>query len=321
MSRLTPSGVRVPGTGRRSTWLEARRGGIGGSDVGAVCGLNPYSTPLDVYLQKVTGEEIPETEAMRWGRLLEDNIALVFRCEHPQYRLRRYGLVRSLQVPHHLASVDRLVLRNEEPVGVLEIKTAGSRARSEWEPGGPGFGYAPVYYEAQLQWYLHVTGLPRGWLSCLIGGQELVTVEREADPDMLQHLREEVDRFWREHVIPEHPPPAGRRDLHQLHRIYPADDTLPPLDLPAEAQVYLNTLRVLKQEQAAAEKQVEACQLMLKQALGEHTVGLIAGQPAVTWKQVRGRVDTAALFEHIGQETVERFRKPPTRRLEIKYGD
>mgnify|MGYP003353102479 CR=1 FL=1 len=33
--------------------LEKRRLGIGGSDVAAICGLNPYKTALDVYFEKV----------------------------------------------------------------------------------------------------------------------------------------------------------------------------------------------------------------------------------------------------------------------------
>ena len=34
-------------------WLEYRRKGIGGSDAGAVCGLNPYRTAMQVYQDKI----------------------------------------------------------------------------------------------------------------------------------------------------------------------------------------------------------------------------------------------------------------------------
>ena len=36
-------------------WLDARRNGIGGSDVAAVLGANPWRTPLEVWLSK-TGQ-------------------------------------------------------------------------------------------------------------------------------------------------------------------------------------------------------------------------------------------------------------------------
>ena len=35
-------------------WLRLRKGGIGGSDAGAVCGLNLYRSPMAVYWEKTT---------------------------------------------------------------------------------------------------------------------------------------------------------------------------------------------------------------------------------------------------------------------------
>ena len=40
----------------REEWLAARKKGIGGSDASALLGLNPYSSPLRVYLDKIVGE-------------------------------------------------------------------------------------------------------------------------------------------------------------------------------------------------------------------------------------------------------------------------
>ena len=52
-------------------WLQQRRKGIGGSDAGALCGVNPYASPVTVYLDK-TGqiEEKEDTMQMRVGRKL-----------------------------------------------------------------------------------------------------------------------------------------------------------------------------------------------------------------------------------------------------------
>lgn len=33
----------------REEWLTLRKTGIGGSDAGSICGLNPYSSPMKVY--------------------------------------------------------------------------------------------------------------------------------------------------------------------------------------------------------------------------------------------------------------------------------
>lgn len=36
----------------REDWLKVRKTGIGGSDAGAVCGLNPYSSAMKVFRDK-----------------------------------------------------------------------------------------------------------------------------------------------------------------------------------------------------------------------------------------------------------------------------
>lgn len=74
----------------QAEWLRYRKKGIGGSDAGAVCGLNPYRSAMDVYLDKISAdtEEI-DNEAMRQGREFEDYIARRFmeatgkRCAGP----------------------------------------------------------------------------------------------------------------------------------------------------------------------------------------------------------------------------------------------
>lgn len=35
-------------------WLALRKTGIGGSDAGAVCGLNPFSSPMKLFYDKTS---------------------------------------------------------------------------------------------------------------------------------------------------------------------------------------------------------------------------------------------------------------------------
>ena len=50
-------------------WLKKRKAGIGGSDAGAVCGLNPYRTAMQVYPDKTTDSlKSVDSEAMRQGK-------------------------------------------------------------------------------------------------------------------------------------------------------------------------------------------------------------------------------------------------------------
>lgn len=63
----------------REEWLEERRKSLGGSDMGAVLGLNRYRSPYTVWAEKTgrIGEE-PDNEAMRQGRDLEQYVASRF---------------------------------------------------------------------------------------------------------------------------------------------------------------------------------------------------------------------------------------------------
>ena len=72
MARIIISTKDMP----REEWLEYRRLGIGGSDAGAIIGMNPYATPYSVWADK-TGRlpEKEDNEAMRQGRDFEDYVA------------------------------------------------------------------------------------------------------------------------------------------------------------------------------------------------------------------------------------------------------
>ena len=50
----------------RDEWLKLRKEGIGGSDAGAICGLNPYASPMSVYQDK-TSPEITGQDNVREG--------------------------------------------------------------------------------------------------------------------------------------------------------------------------------------------------------------------------------------------------------------
>ncbi len=60
-------------------WLRLRKSGIGGSDAGAICGVNPYSSAMKVFRDK-TSEEVEElnNEPIRIGHDLEDYVAQRF---------------------------------------------------------------------------------------------------------------------------------------------------------------------------------------------------------------------------------------------------
>ena len=69
----------------------SRKDFIGGSDSAAACGINPWKTPLDLYLEK-TGQIEPYggNDATYWGNVLEPVVASRL-AEVTGMKVRRYG--------------------------------------------------------------------------------------------------------------------------------------------------------------------------------------------------------------------------------------
>ena len=75
---------------RESAWHAFRALGVGGSDMSTILGLNPYSTPYDLWLEK-TGHQQPEDISGKWaivkGNILEVELRRRFRALHPEYQV------------------------------------------------------------------------------------------------------------------------------------------------------------------------------------------------------------------------------------------
>lgn len=289
----------------RDEWLSARRSGIGGSDIAAILGLSPWRTPLDVYRDKVDGAEQPETEAMRWGRLLEDVVAREYAARTGSRVQRINAIVRKPEADWAIASLDRVIvsagararlhagrLRGAE--GVLECKTVNAFSAGEWgredDPDA-----VPVHHAAQCMWYLGVTGLPWCDVAALIGGQRLIIRRIERDEETIGVMFERAEKFWRDHVLARVPPPPS--NAREAESMWPADNG-ESLEADEELLQAYNAAREAKARMAEAERDYEAAAERIKLALGERSALTLNGKPIVTWKVTapRQKIDYEAVI-------------------------
>jgi len=188
-------------------FAEQRRYGIGGTDISAIAGINPWKSALTVYYEKTEGASVTaESERMYWGTRLEPIIA--------EEAARQHSLVIEevpyiLAHPDHLhfrASIDRLIIDPERGNGVLEVKNMGhwSSQRVRIESGEEA---VPDHYLLQIQWYLYVTGLQWGMFAALMEGSELRTVEVKRDDELIASLVSIAEDFWA--CIENGTPPAA----------------------------------------------------------------------------------------------------------------
>ena len=212
-------------------WREARKNGIGGSDVAAIMGISPYKSPLEVWLEK-TGRAEPAdlsgNEKVEWGSRLEPLIAAKFAEMHPELKVMRKNCTMvSKDRPWAFANIDREI-RGKGGRGVLEVKTVGLRSADHWVFG------VPDYYMTQVQHYPSVTGWDFAWVACLVGGQEYREFFVPRDSDDIAAIDAAVDSFWNGFVMTgTMPAMTGRggeqKALLDMHPD-PSGDYVPVLD-------------------------------------------------------------------------------------------
>lgn len=184
-------------------WLRYRKLGLGGSDAGAVCGLNPYRTAMEVYLDK-TSESVEDidNEAMRQGREFEGYVAGRF-TEATGKKVRRANFMYCDEGhPYMIADVDRMVVG--ENAG-LECKTASPYMEDKWKDGK-----IPLSYQIQCCHYMSVCNADAWYIAVLIYGREFKYYRLERDEEMIADLRRIEKDFWENNVLKKQlPEPDG----------------------------------------------------------------------------------------------------------------
>lgn len=195
-------------------WLRIRKQYLTGTDAGAVCGMNPYKSAMQVYLDKTSPEiETMDNEAMRLGRDLEDYVASRFMEASGKKVRRANAMYVNEQNPFMLANVDRLVVG--ERAG-LECKTASPYSSDRWKDGN-----IPEWYYLQCQHYIKTLEMDGWYLAVLIFGKGFQFTYIERDEEMLRYLVSIEKDFWENHVkAGVMPSPDGSKGADELIQKY-----------------------------------------------------------------------------------------------------
>ena len=268
-------------------WLGLRKSSIGGSEAAAILGLSPWKSPFQLWLEK-TGqaepEDISEREAVHFGTILEQVVADEF-CHREGKKVRRCGLYRSRKHPFMTASFDRLIVGEEAG---LECKTSNAFKRQEWDAGD-----VPLPYQVQCQHYMMVSGYPRWYIACLVGGNHFVTWIVERDEEAIAALEAAEVDFWEKVQKGIMPDVDGSESCTKALRERFKGGNAEPILLPKESVKLLERFDQLKDLKADIETEAKEIQNRLCAMLGDNEVGFIGeGDDArkVTWKTVAGRV-------------------------------
>lgn len=284
----------------REDWLSERRNSIGGSDVGALLGLNKYRSAWSVWAEK-TGilPESPDNEAMRQGRDLEHYVAQRF-MERSGKRVERYNyLLRNPDHPHLHANIDRRVIGEKSG---LECKTASALAMKDYTGG-----QFPESYYAQCVSYLTVTGWKRWYLAALVLNKaffiyQLTTVDDDITPSWcdgsvyvppseIEALGQLAESFWVQYVeTGTPPPPDGAEPTTESIKTVLGDDAGGEIELFGREHELEEYFRLVD-EKKALDAEIEKVKQALMLDMGGASVGR-CGSYMVSWKgQIRRTLD------------------------------
>lgn len=296
-------------------WLEWRHKGIGGSDAGAVCGLNPYRSAIDVYVDKTskTVEAKEPNETMRLGNDLEEYVAKRWEEATGKKVRKNNFLMAHDDYPFMQANIDREVVGEN---AILECKTASPYSADKWADGG-----IPPHYVIQCLHYMAVTGAEKCYLACLIFQRGVEFREIERDEETINALIEMESKFWNENVLKKQmPAPDGSKASGQaLLDSYPYSNENIEANL-SEFKTQLDRYEELEQMLSAMKKEQDKIKQDIQQKMKTAEVGYCDNYK-VTWKTSKPRVtiDTKKLQKEQA-DIFEQYKKVgnPTRRFTIK---
>ncbi len=293
-------------------WLDFRRKGIGGSDAGAIAGVSPWASPLDVYLEKIG--ESPESdfgEPAYWGNVLEDVVAKEFQKRTGLKVQKRNAILQHSDHPWMLANVDRLIVG--EKIG-LECKTTNAFLKSDWDEDK-----IPDHYLLQCAHYMAVTGLEAWYIAVLIGGNTFKFKRIERDEDLINNLIQVEKSFWENYVLAkEMPEPDGSAAATKLlGRLY-SDSTKTTIELPNEADSLISEYQEYGDMEKRYKTLKDESSNKLKAMLENNEIGITADHK-VTWKGVStARFDSKTFKENHGDLYKQYVTPTTSRRFAIK---
>ncbi len=311
------SAILVPGS---PEWVAERRTGLGGTDLPKILGVSRFGGPMDVFMEK-QGLTAPliETEAMEWGKLLEEPVAQKYARKTGRKVRHAAAFIRHPTYNFLFANPDRWSLQRGTAKRVLEVKTSGEFAAKEF--GEPGSDQVPPDYLLQVMHYMNVTAVDVADIAVLVGGQKhrVYTVER--DPVLIESMTDQAATFWsnlQAGIPPEIDGSEG--SAAYLRHVYRDQGTERPMD--DELAEFALAYAALKADVKARELEIETTGNRIRQLMGNDRWAEGSGI-RVLYSEVKGRrtVDWPALCKarNIPPELVAEFTTTgaPTRALTV----
>jgi len=279
-----------------SDFHENRKKGIGASDVSAILGVNPYKTPVDVWLEKTgrskPGEGNVYTEA---GTKIEPVVADYFQ-DRSGHRVIKAS-AKEFQVVHPVHDYlrhhpDREYFDKNGGRKTLECKTKYFQK--------PVKGDLPLDWYIQNQYQVGISGQSGGsiaWIAFSFG-VEFDYEEFDLDKAFYDRLINEAGGFWVDYVLTDTPPPAvNAKDTESL---FPSHVLGKSIEASQETYDLYLQLVSAKQKVINAKADLEGYENEFKMIFGDASAITYNQKEIATWKRSKDSlvVDSKKLQEN-----------------------
>lgn len=304
-------------------YLKERQKGIGGSDVGAIMGVNKYKSAFEVYFEKT--EEIRNyenyevnkalkntSEAAYWGETLKELVAKEFSLRTGKKVRKDNKYLIDENYEFMIGHIDRKVVGENS---ILMCKTANAFLSKEWDEDK-----VPQSYLLQCQHYMQVYNANKCYIAALIGGQKFVFKEIMRDEELISMIIEAEKDFWINHVKKRIPPVIDGSEHAKKYlneKFKDVVDTTLEVILKEEDKTILEEYLKLKEEIRILDESLKSIENNLKNEIGHAERG-ISDKFLVNWKGILSRkIDITALKNKYPEVYKEVCRQSKSRRFEI----
>ena len=277
-------------------WLECRMHGpkgnipytVGGSDVAAIFGVSPWTTPLELWMikkGKMKSSEKMNAAQLEMGHLLEPIAAHFYAKKTGNIVTADTHLYQHADHPYALANFDRRFKRvSDGERGILECKSCTYHKAGEW--ANDAF---PLFYELQLRFYIAVADVNIGAFSAIWGNNpdtDLAVPELDRDIAKENMIFERLDE-WIWSLNNDKPPTMGgvapKLALESLARIYGSSKAgLPTIEFSGKYEKPLRAIGALQNriseyndEIKKMNEEVEAHSVRIAELMKDHEHGVL----------------------------------------------
>lgn len=294
----------------REKWLAERRKGLGASDAAAVMGLNPFRTPLDVWIDKVRPDLIKESvnqDLLDFGNDVEPAIERAYERQ-TRVALAHHDPVQHPEFPEIRCTPDRITLDRRK---LVQLKW---ETRFSDKFGRPGTDEVPDAYLIQCAHEMVCVGCEFEDIATMHAGPPLLIFPLHRDRELEKRIIDYERGWWNDYVVKQVEPPitgdaswskylAQKYPTHGMGMLTPAPEQMATLGLDS----LKNQLKVV----ADLEQSIEATKNVIKAFIGEYDGLLCPDGTKIYWKRDQDTVKDVTDWERCFMDYAEIFHMTP----------